>query len=232
MDIVGQEILSHLAAVEAQRAQRRQDAPLASAVDAVKRYQHARFSVTYRDLLDSTRYGPAARFFLADLYGPQDYSARDQEFARVVPALVRMLPKDLVLTVASLSRLHAVSEQLDTLMGQALLGVNVDERTYGAAWRACGRSSERELQIALTVEVGTALERYTHKPLLRQTLRLMRGPARAAGLEHLQSFLETGFDTFREMGGAGAFLETVATRERAFAGALFGVAGPQAQGRP
>jgi hypothetical protein len=225
MDAVGQEILGHLVEVEAQRALRRQDAALLGAVEAVKRYQHTRFSITYRDLLDSPRYGPAARFFMADLYGPQDYSARDQEFARVVPALVRMLPKELVNTVASLARLHALSERMDTAMGQALVGQSVDDRTYGIAWRACGGRSDREQQIALTVGVGTSLDYYTKKPLLRHTLRLMRRPARAAGLEHLQSFLETGFDTFREMGDASAFLETIATRERAFSEALFGPVG-------
>lgn len=227
MDAVGQEILGHLAAVEAQRALRNADAELLAAVDAVKRYQHARFSRTYSDLLDSPRYGPAARFFLADLYGPQDYSARDHEFARVVPALVRMLPKELVQTVASLARLHAVSERMDTAMGRALVGLSVDEPTYGAAWRLCGGKGDRELQISLTVEVGAALERYTKKPLLRHALHLMRRPAKAAGLEHLQSFLETGFDTFKEMGGAGAFLETIAMRERAFAAALFEAVGQE-----
>jgi hypothetical protein len=38
----------------------------------------------------------------------------------------------------------------------------------------------------------------------------MRGPARSAGLAALQSFLESGFDTFRGMRGAGEFLSTIA----------------------
>ena len=58
--------------------------------------------------------------------------------------------------------------------------------------------------------VGSALDRYTRNPLLRASLRLMRGPAAAAGLGALQGFLERGFDTFREMRGAREFLDTVA----------------------
>ena len=39
-------------------------------------------------------------------------------------------------------------------------------------------------------------------PLLRNALRLMRGPARAAGLAELQHTLESGFDIFKAMKGA------------------------------
>ena len=54
--------------------------------------------------------------------------------------------------------------------------------------------------------------RYTPS-LLRGTLRMMRGPAAAAGLAELQHFLEQGFDTFKSMKGAQHFLGTVRQRE-------------------
>ena len=57
--------------------------------------------------------------------------------------------------------------------------------------------------------------------MLGQSLRLMRGPARAAGLSSLQHFLESGFDAFKSMGGAGEFLETIAGREHELAERLF-----------
>jgi hypothetical protein len=69
--------------------------------------------------------------------------------------------------------------------------------------------------------VGRALDTLTRSPLLHRTLRLMRGPARAAGLGALQSFLEAGFDTFRAMHGADEFLRVVGERERALAALLF-----------
>jgi hypothetical protein len=50
---------------------------------------------------------------------------------------------------------------------------------------------------------------------------LMRGPARAAGLADLQTFLERGFDTFRAMKGAEQFLAWVAQRERTLVATLF-----------
>jgi hypothetical protein len=58
-------------------------------------------------------------------------------------------------------------------------------------------------------------------PLLHTTLKLLRRPARAAGLFELQDFLERGFTAFRAMSGADEFLETVGSRERAIMERLF-----------
>ncbi len=222
---LGQAILADLHTVQQQRQLRAQNTGLAACVQQLKAYQHARFAHTYADLLASSRYGPAARFFLEDLYGPGDFTQRDTQFARVVPALVRLFPADLVRTVATLAALHALSERLDTAMAAtaaAGAGNIWSPDSYQAAWRASCTPAEREQQIALTVEVGHSLDRYTRKPLLRQSLRLMRGPATAAGLGTLQTFLESGFDTFRAMGGADSFLSTIAQRERELAASLFG----------
>ena len=210
-----------VAEVDQLRHQTRLQPALGGAVTAIKRLQAKRFAGTYADLLSSGPYMDAARFFLEELYGPQDFSQRDAQFARVVPALVRLFPPEIVATVATLARLHALSETLDSAMGAASLGVNIDRQVYIRAWQATGRPQEREQQIALTVEVGRALDRLTRKALVRHSLHLMRGPARAAGLGALQQFLESGFDTFRAMGGADHFLDRVGRRERELATALF-----------
>lgn len=234
MSPAGEQILASLQAVAAQRALRRQDAELGGLVQAVKAYQHARFMLTYADLLAHPRYGGAALFFLEDLYGPGDFTSRDDQFARIVPGLVRMFPRDIIATVQSLGELHALSEELDTAMAVALRSMSsadapgsvdddvVDGPRYGRCWRSVAGPAERERQIALMLSVGEALEGYTRNPLLRTSLRLMRGPAQAAGLGALQAFLERGFDTFRAMGGAREFLAVIASRERALAAALFG----------
>jgi len=224
----GQKILGYLNDVAAERAAHSADPAFAVRVKAVKAYQHARFANTYADLLAEPRYGPAARFFLDDLYGPSDFTARDVQFARIVPALVRLFPADIVRTVAALAALHALSEQLDSQMAQLLPGeagaasnTLPDAEAYGDAWRAVGRPADRERQIQLMLDVGKALDALTRKPLLRHSLRLMRGPATVAGLSALQRFLETGFDTFRAMRGAEGLLDTIARRERSLAAVLF-----------
>ncbi|HQQ70494.1 MAG TPA: hypothetical protein PLL92_09315 [Alicycliphilus sp.] len=233
MSPIGEQILACLTEVAAQRARRGADASLASAVRAVKGYQHARFQHTYADMLAHQRYGAAAQFFLDDLYGPGDFTSRDEQFARIVPGLVRMFPREIVTTVLSLGQLHALSERLDTEMGVALLAASpeaagpVDGARYGLLWRSVGQAHERERQIVLMLRVGQALDGYTRNTLLRHSLRLMRGPAQAAGLGALQNFLERGFDTFRAMRGSEEFLAVIATRERALASLLFsGADGP------
>ena len=217
----GQKILGFLNDVAAERSAQGSDPALAGRVRAVKAYQHARFAATYADMLSDRRYGPAANFFLNDLYGPHDFAERDGQFARIVPALVRLFPGDIVQTVAALAELHALSEQLDGEMARSIGPGLLDERSYGLAWRDVARPADRERQIQLMLDVGIALDRFTRKPLLRHSLRLMRGPAAAAGLGALQKFLENGFDTFREMRGAAGLLETIAQRERALAAELF-----------
>lgn len=217
-----QTILQHLQQVDQLRRQREADAALNQRVLALKTYQQQRFANTYADLFQTPRYAATARFFLDELYGPKDYRARDAQFARVVPTLVRLFPAEVVATVRDLAELHALSEQLDVAMGEALpASAALTATRYRKAWQQVGQPEARQRQIALVMEIGAALERYTRKPLLRQALRLMRGPASAAGMGDLQHFLESGFDTFKAMKGADTFLQTVQQREQALAAALF-----------
>lgn len=222
----GEEILVCLQQVASQRTLRDQDALLGREVQSIKAYQHARFAQTYADMLAHPRFGGAASFFLEDLYGPGDFTTRDAQFMRIVPALVKLFPRDVVETVLCLARLHALSEQLDTDMARHAMvhradGQGLCGHVYGACWRALGSPADRERQIGLMLAVGASLEGYTRNPLLRHSLRLMRGPAQVAGLGALQAFLERGFDTFRAMKGAQPFLDTIAQRERALSARLF-----------
>lgn len=222
MDALASRILDHLALVDAQRTLRARDRELDRQVRAVKAYQQRRFATTYRDLLEHRRYGPAARFFLDELYGPEDFSSRDRQFARVVPSLGRLLPAELVSVVESLGELHALSEQLDTRMAQASVGsAPFDRDAYCRAWRTTDGRAERSRQLALTLHIGRALERHTSSAVLRHSLRLMRGPAKAAGLAELQTFLERGFTAFAEMKGAAEFLALVEHRESTLIERLF-----------
>lgn len=214
-------LLKELRAVDAERARRAADPALDARVQALKAYQQRRFAQTYADLLAHPRYEAATRFFLHELYGPDDFRQRDAQFARVIPTLTRLFPAEVVDTVARLARLHALSEHLDTRMAEHLLSPEITATDYAIAWRACGEPASRQRQIELTMAVGEALDKLTAKPLLRQTLRLMRGPAQMAGLGALQAFLESGFDTFRAMRGAAEFLSTVRQREDTLAGGLF-----------
>ena len=207
-------ILAHLQTLDAERRRRAADTTLNDRVVALKAFQQRRFAHTYADLLASDRYGAAARYFLDELYGPDGFAHRDAQFARVFPHQVAE-------TVATLAELHALSEVLDTAMGLQLADEAITTSDYIGAWQRVDRAADRARQIELTLGIAAQLDRITRLPLLRNALRLMRGPARAAGLRELQHSLETGFDTFRAMKGAQEFIALIGARERVFAAALF-----------
>ena len=225
-----EDIARHLEVVAAERQRREASPALLEKVTALKTFQQRRFSRTYADLLASARHGPAARYFLDELYGPKDFSARDAQFARVAPSIARVFPKEVGGIIEILSELHALSETLDTAMGLQLAGARIAPADYIAAWQGVGRTADRSRQIDLTLSIAAQLDRIPRLPLLRNALRLMRGPARAAGLAELHRSLETGFDTFRAMKGAEEFIALIGSRERELGAALFSAGSGRAAG--
>lgn len=196
----------------------------------VKEFQSRRFAATYLDLLNSRDFGAASRFFLLELYGDKDYALRDAQFARIASALQKYFPASVVDTAVALAQLHALTEELDFAMAKACLTLDGRKKTdeclrYLECWRLVGRQADRTHQLDAVLNVGAELNRLTRIRGLRTMLRMMRGPAKAAGLDALQRFLESGFDTFSEMSGAknlaAGFLETIANRERTWIGMLF-----------
>lgn len=218
-------ILRDLARVADIRRERLSSERLNAAVMGVKAFQARRFENSYGDLLANPRYAPAARFFLSDLYGPTEFHERDQQFARVVPSIGRLFPDEVLNTVCGLAKLHAVTESLDLAMGRCPVVLDAPEKIdwaeYAHAWREVGEPQTRTLQLELTLQLGKAMNRLTQKRWLRQSLRLMRKPANAAGLGELQWFLERGFDAFGNIGDATEFLDTIASREQALITRLF-----------
>jgi hypothetical protein len=221
MPDIATRILQSLDAVDLQRRLRAETPGLAAQVAALKAYQQQRFARTHASLLAHPRYGRAANFFLNELYGPQDFTQRDAQFSRIVPALARLFPADTVATVESLAAVHALSERLDTATAIHLDGEPPARASYVRAWQATGEPAARARQIELVMRIGEALDRHTRSFVLRASLKAMRGPARAAGMGALQTFLEAGFDAFGAMRGARDFLAAIEARETALARRLF-----------
>ncbi len=221
-----QAIREAVAEVERLREESRLRPDIGAAVVRLKRFQARRFAGTYADLLASQAYAPAARFFLEELYSERDYGERDAQFARIAGAVERLFPRDVADTAATLARLHALTESLDHGMARIEpLDGHDDVVGYVRAWKAIGRREDRQRQLETVVFVGVEMTRLTRLPGLRMMLKMMRGPASAAGMGSLQRFLEAGFDTFaavaRQKGGAERFLETIRAREQRLVDLLF-----------
>jgi hypothetical protein len=187
----------------------------------LKRFQSQRLARTYADLASQPRYRAATAFFLDDIYGPKDFSARDQEMLRIVPVMSRILPASAVETAALAIELEALSEDLDHRLAAALPEGPIDDEAYGTAYRESSTRPERRHQIDLIEAVGRRLDALVKKPLVSGMLKLMRRPAHMAGLGGLQDFLEEGFTSFRDMKGADTFLATLRSREEEILSRLF-----------
>jgi len=214
-------LLRDLARVQRLHIERAANPILAGGLDRLARWQSLRLQRTYADLAAQPRYLEAIDFFRSDLYGPGDFSRRDEDLARVVPLLVRMLPASMLEALAQAVELNALSRELDRVVISRLPradGISVSD--YCRAYRRAGNYPARNRQIALIAEVGRTLDRHVGKKWVRAGLAMMRGPARLAGLQSLQDLLERGVAAFANMGGADEFLATIQARETAIHDAI------------
>ena len=223
-DIFRQLLLTELDRSAELRARVDEDAGFSERRALLRAWQAARLARTHEDLLESRRFHDAAEFFLTDLYGPKDLSRHIEEVRRIVPLMTSVLPDSGLATVAHAMELNALSESLDGAMVEALgeRTADITAGAYAEAYRAIDRAQDRERQIDLIALLGEALDKLTHLRFIGMTLKVMRKPARLAGLGELQAFLERGYSAFGAMrGGAGEFVSIIVAREHAIARALF-----------
>lgn len=192
----------------------------------LRRWQQQRLAASFAGFLADPRTRPAAEFFLDDLYGDRDFSGRDRDLARVLPKMAALLPAKMVATAADGIELAALSHALDLRMAAALSaslpeGDAIDAASYSDAYRAVGLPRLRRRQIMLVARIGAALDQAVRMPALWGLLKMCRVPAKLAGLDALQSFLERGFGAFRKLDGAADFVGRIVAQEHKASRRLF-----------
>lgn len=197
-------------------------------LSALRRWQSNRLAAGFADFLTDPILRPAAEFFLSDLYGDRDFSARDRDAAKILPIMSRLLPESLLCAATDAIELAVVSHAFDLRMAEALqqrpdplADIRIEE--YVQAYRNVGLPHLRRHQITLILRVGHALDAAVHKHGVAKLLRASKLPAQLAGVSELQQFLQRGFTAFAALGGAEWFLGEIASREsvamkRLFAG--------------
>lgn len=193
----------------------------------LRQFQADRLADTHVALLSDPDHHDAAQFFLTDLYGPKDLSARDAEIERVLPVLTRTLPETAQRALLRAAEVDALSEHFDAAMVDAL-GNKLDadapplaDADYAEAYRAVGDKPGREHQIELIMGTGNTLDKVARKPGLMVLVKVMRGPATLAGLGDLQGFLERGLNAFRSLPKPAEFLHSIVGTEQAVCQSLF-----------
>jgi len=202
-----------------------QDFPILE-FEQLQRWQQARLARTFDDLLNQDGYRAAVNFFLTELYGGLDFRKRDQDMSRVMPVMKRFLPDKVLFIMSEAFELQAISICFDMEMAAYMRRTGLDcldMGSYSETYLACSDRPGRERQILLIRKLGYDLGRLVNKPFVNGLVRLLRGPAHAAGFGKLQEFLESGLGSFRKIEDIRYFNETVYQREwgsmeRMFAG--------------
>jgi hypothetical protein len=194
----------------------RADPDLVTRVGALKAWQAARLAQTYSDFARQPRYESAVRFFLEDLYGPQDHSQRERDFERAWRYFKRTLPAAALAVLERAMRLDVLSAELDELVASNLSTVPLSMAAYAAAYRRADRETDRRSQIDLLVGIAEDLDRVVGSVWIAAALKAAHVPAHAAGFGALQGFLERGFAAFRRMQGARDLRTAIREREARF----------------
>ncbi len=190
----------------------------------LRRWQSNRLRMSFAGILADPKMRPAGEFFLIDLYADKDFSARDRDAAKILPMMARILPQSLLQAAVDTIELAVLSHAFDLAMADAIRlnkKGDIDLSRYTAAYREVGCPRLRRHQIDLIIRVGKNLDAAVQKHGVYKLLKASRTPARLAGLQELQGFLERGFEAFAQLQGADAFLEKVAASEYRISASLF-----------
>jgi len=158
----------------------------------------------------------AVDFVVSELTGI-GISERDHDLARVVPAMVAMLPDKALQTIAVAMELNSRILTINLSICRELFGNlptenMISERNYCLACRQVSRLDEFLELVELTKQVGQSLNHVVKLPMIGLILRAMRSPARLAGFSSLQDFLEVGYHTFKAIKDVDRFLDDISDR--------------------
>lgn len=191
------------------------DFPL-NTFEILQQWQRQRLANSFSDFMSQESCRPACDFFLRELYGGLDFLERDQDMEKVMPVMVKFLPGKVLMSLAAAFEVQAVSLEFDMEMAGILTGClreDLDIAAYASSYRICGKRPLREKQINLIRQLGFDLLRLVDAPLVARLVRLLRGPAHAAGFGKLQHFLESGLASFRALEDPAYFIDTIYQRE-------------------
>jgi hypothetical protein len=192
----------------------------------LQEFQSMRLRRDYADLAVQPQYTPLANFFFNDLYGPQDFQARDNQ-ARRLHHFIHMAPGLTMRDVEVSLDLLDVTMQLDLRVATQLQQMDAplpfDEATYEEAYYRADDYQPRIQQIKLIREALTRVHRLTQVPLLGTALANSKTLARLAGMRELHAFLQRGYNALKPVDDLEPFLARVDELEYSRLDRIYGV---------
>jgi hypothetical protein len=188
-------------------------AGLMPSIRAVQAWQCKRLLVSHQEMYQQKRFKPAVEFFINELYGPNDFSQRDQDIARIVPKMSKFLPEKALQSLASALHLNTLSFELDFDLAKKLVGVDINCDSYAKAYVNCDNLATRQQQIDYIRTLGNDLADVVKMKGISSLLFISRKPAKMAGVLALHEFLDKGFKSFKNLGNVEDFITPVVNKE-------------------
>ena len=189
-------------------------AGLMTSICAVQTWQCKRLLASHQHMYQQKRFKPAVEFFIDELYGPNDFSQRDQDIARIVPKMSKFLPEKALQSLASALHLNTLSFELDFDLARKLADAEVNRDTYAKAYASCDNLATRQQQIDYIRILGNDLADVVRMKGISSLLFISRKPAKMAGVLALHEFLEKGFKSFKNLGNVQDFIIPVVNKEQ------------------
>ncbi len=188
-------------------------AKLMATIRSVQAWQCKRLLASHQHMYQQKRFKPAVEFFIDELYGPNDFSQRDQDIARVVPKMSTFLPQKALQSLASALYLNTLSFELDFGLAKQLVNIEINRDTYAKAYASCDNLANRQQQIDYIRTLGNDLADVVKMRGISSLLFISRKPAKMAGVLALHEFLEKGFKSFKNLGKVEDFITPVVNKE-------------------
>ena len=116
-----------------------EDVELTPLETALREYQAQRLADSHADLAADPEFGPAARFFLTDIYAPRDFARRDAELEALYDFVRSVMPTEAIESMANAVALNNLTYELDRHMVQRLVALGIDDsitpEQYAEAYR-------------------------------------------------------------------------------------------------
>jgi hypothetical protein len=186
---------------------------LMTTIKAVQSWQCKRLLASHQHMYQQKRFRPAVEFFVNELYGPNDFSQRDKDIARVVPKMSTFLPQKALQSLASALHLNTLSFELDFELAKRLVDTKINRETYAKAYISCDNLATRQQQIDYIRTLGNDLADVVKMKGISTLLFISRKPAKMAGVLALHEFLEKGFKSFKNLGNVEDFITPLVNKE-------------------
>jgi hypothetical protein len=184
---------------------------------ALQSFQSQRLRRDHADLAAEPQYHQIGEFFFEEMYGPRDFSSRDEQ-ARRLHQFVHLAPGLAVRDVQDVLELLALTNRLDDAVALRLIELEAtldfDEPLYERAYLLCDNYAERVRQFELIRHSLYNVYRMARRPLIGAVLQRTQGLAQTVGMVDIHRFLYTGYRAIQPVRDIHRFVETVLLREQ------------------